>query len=118
MAGAIKMKAADIVFEGVLIPKGTRSAKLAAKGITNSDELGNFLAAIFSDTLNGKIILPTPSSNARVPSKLLSGLEEKLRQGLPMKIAATKSTPKKVRKPREKQTKEQVKEKLMVNSLV
>jgi hypothetical protein len=114
MAGAMKMKAADIVFEGVVIPKGTRSAKLAARGIINTDELGNFLTAIFSDTLNGKITLPTPSSSTRVPSKLLSGLGEKLRQGLPIKIAATKSTPKtKSQIQRNKQTKEQVKEKSM-----
>ena len=64
------MKAADIVFEGVVMPKRTPSAKLAARGIMNTDELGNFLTAIFSDTLNGKITLPTPSSSTRVPSKL------------------------------------------------
>jgi hypothetical protein len=84
-------KPEDIVFEGVVIPRGTRSAKLAAQGITNSDEMGNFLTAIFADTLNGKIILPAPESPNRVSSKMLKGLEHQLSRGLPVKIRAMES---------------------------
>jgi hypothetical protein len=84
-------KTEDIVFEGVVIPRGTRSAKLAAQGITNSDEMGNFLTAIFADTLNGKIILPAPESSNKVSSTMLKGLEHQLSRGLPMKIQAMES---------------------------
>ena len=70
LAGKRKSKAADVVFEGVVIPRGTRSAKLAKKGITNEEEMGNFLTAVFADTLNGKIILPKPNSAIGVPSRL------------------------------------------------
>jgi hypothetical protein len=77
-----------VVFEGVVIPKGTRSAKLAKKGITNEDEMGNFLTAVFADTLNGKITLPKPSSGIGVPSRILNGVEQKLRRGLPIGIEA------------------------------
>jgi hypothetical protein len=97
-------KPEDIMFEGVVIPRGTRSAKLAAKGITTSDEMGNFLTAIFADTLNGKIILPAPESPNRVSSKMLKGLEHKLSRGLPTKIQAMESRIK--RKAKTKQAKE------------
>lgn len=100
-------KAADIVFEGVVIPKGTRSAKLAAQGITNTDEVGDFLTAIFADTLNGKIILPKPGSPNRVSSKMRKGLEHKLSRGLPMKIHAMDLKIKRKRKAKTKQPKEQ-----------
>jgi hypothetical protein len=86
MAGAKRSKATDIVFEGVAIPRGSRSAKLARKGITNSDEMGKFLTAIFADTLSGKITLPSPSSPNRMSSKRLIGLEHKLRHGIPLTI--------------------------------
>jgi hypothetical protein len=69
-----------------VIPKGTRSAKLAEKGITNEDEMGNFLTAVFADTLNGKITLPKPSSGMDAPSRSLNGLEQKLKRGLPIGI--------------------------------
>ena len=88
MARTRKSNAADIVFEGVVIPKGTRSAKLAKKGITNEEEMGNFLTAVFADTLNGKIILPKPKSGMGIPTRILNGLEQKLRQGLPIGIQA------------------------------
>jgi hypothetical protein len=74
------------VFEGVLIPKGTRSAKLAEKGIMTEEELGNFLTAVFADTLNGKITLPKPTSGIDAPSRILTGLEQKLKRGLPIGI--------------------------------
>ena len=74
-----------------MIPKGTRSAKLARKGITDEEEMGNFLTAVFADTLNGKIKLPTPTSGIGVPSRLLNGVEQKLRRGLPIGIQATGS---------------------------
>jgi hypothetical protein len=106
MAVTKKEKAADIMFEGVVIPRGTRSAKLAAQGITNADEMGDFLTAIFADTLNGKIILPKPESPNRVSSKMLKGLEHKLSRGLPMKIQAMDSKIKRKRKATTKQPKE------------
>jgi hypothetical protein len=79
-------KVADVVFEGVVIPKGTRSAKLAKKGITNEEEMGKFLTAVFADTLNGKITLPKPNSGIGVPSRILNGVDQKLRRGLPIGI--------------------------------
>jgi hypothetical protein len=87
LARTRKNEAADIVFEGVVIPKGTRSAKLAKKGITNEEEMGKFLTSVFADTLNGKIILPKPKSGIGVP-RILNGLEQKLRRGLPIGIQA------------------------------
>jgi hypothetical protein len=36
-----------------VIPEGTRSAMLAEKGITNEEEMANFLTVVFADTLNG-----------------------------------------------------------------
>src|SRR5439155_14439053 len=79
-------KAADVVFEGVVIPKGTRSAKLDQKGITNEEEMGNFLTAVFADTLKGEITLPKPTSGIDAPSRILNGLEQKLKRGLPIGI--------------------------------
>jgi hypothetical protein len=78
-------KASDVVFEGVVIPRGTRSAKLARQGITNEKEMGDFLTAVFVDTLNGKIILPKPKSGIGVP-RILNGVEQKLRRGLTVGI--------------------------------
>ena len=82
--GGKRSKAADVVFEGVLIPKGTRSAKLASKGIETIDEIGDFLTAVFRDTLNGKIVLP--STTLKAPRKTLNGLEHKLNHGLPLRM--------------------------------
>ena len=87
MAGKKKSKADDVVFEGVVIPKGTRSAKLARRGITNEKEMGDFLTSVFADTLNGKIILPKPEAGIGVP-RILDGLERKLRRGLTIGIEA------------------------------
>ena len=89
MVGTRKSKAADVVFEGVVIPNGTRSAKLARKGITDEEEMGNFLTAVFADTLNGKIKLPHPTSGADEPPRMMNGMEQKLRRGLPIGIQAT-----------------------------
>jgi len=94
IALARKSKDADVVFEGVLIPKGTRSAKLAEKGITTEEELGNFLTAVFADTLNGKITLPKPTSGIDAPSRILNGLEQKLKRGLPIGIEGKSRTKK------------------------
>jgi hypothetical protein len=88
LAGTRRSKAVDVVFEGVVIPRGTRSAKLAKKGITNEEEMGNFLTAVFADTLNGKITLPKPTAGIGVPSRMLNGLEQKLGRGLPIGIQA------------------------------
>ncbi len=88
-----------MVFEGVLIPKGTRSAKLAEKGITTEEEMGNFLTAVFAETLNGKITLPKTTSGIDTPSRILNGLEQKLKRGLPVGIQG-KSNLKKIRVPR------------------
>lgn len=91
LVGTRKSKAADVVFEGVVLPRGTRSAKLARKGITDEEEMGNFLTAVFADTLKGKIKLPNPASGTGVPSRMLNGIEHKLRRGLPIGIQATGS---------------------------
>jgi hypothetical protein len=88
---ARKNVAADVVFEGVVIPKDTRSAKLAVKGITNEEEMGKFLTAVFADTLKGKIILPKAGAGIEGSSRILSGLEEKVRLGLPVGIQAMSS---------------------------
>ena len=101
--GTRKSRLADVVFEGVVIPKGTRSAKLARKGITNEDEMGKFLTAVFADTLNGKITLPKPTSGIVVPSRILNGVEQKLRRGLPVGIQAMGSL-KRPRRPKVKQS--------------
>jgi hypothetical protein len=102
LARTRKSTAADVVFEGVLIPKGTRSAKLAKKGITNEEEMGKFLTALFADTLNGKIILPKPTSGSGAPSRILNGMEQKLRRGLPIGIQAKNS----IERPRRSKAKE------------
>ena len=107
MAGTRRGNAADVVFEGVVIPRGTRSAEIAAKGIANEDELGDFLTAIFSDTLNGKITLPGPGSRGGAPSKILHGLDHKLKQGLPVTIQARGASVKKTRKPKTKRAKKE-----------
>jgi hypothetical protein len=83
-----KRKSAEILFEGVVIPEGTRSARLAKKGITNEEEMAKFLTAVFADTLNGKITLPKPAPGIGVPSRILTGLEQKLKRGLPVGIEA------------------------------
>ena len=105
MAGRRKSRAADIVFEGVVIPRGTRSAKIARKGIKNEEDLGNFLTAIFSDTLSGQIVLPKPASGNGSSAKMLDGLEQKLKQGLPVTIQAVERSQKKPRKSRAKGSK-------------
>jgi hypothetical protein len=102
LAGTRKSKAADVVFEGVVIPSGTRSAKLARKGITDEEEMGNFLTAVFADTLKGKITLPKPMSGTGVPSRMLNGPGQKLRRGLPIGIHATGS----FKRPRRSKSKE------------
>lgn len=97
-----KGKADDVVFEGVVIPGGTRSAKLAKKGIADTDEMADFLTAVFSDTLKGKIILPTRKSRIRVSSKSLDGSELKLTRGLPVTIQVMSSKGKGPRKSKTK----------------
>ena len=104
MAGR-RGKSADFVFEGVVIPKRTRSAKIAAKGITNEEEFGKFLVAIFSDTLKGKIVLPKPGSSAGAPAKMVNDVEHKLRRGLPVTIQPMGPKIRKTRKYKPKQTK-------------
>ena len=96
MARTRESGAADVVFEGVVIPKGTRSAKLARKGITNEEEMGKFLTSVFA----GKIILPKPKSGIGVP-RILNGLEQKLRRGLTVGIQA-KGDLKRPRRPKVK----------------
>jgi hypothetical protein len=71
-------------------------------GITTEDELGKFLISVFADTLNGKIILPKPDAEIGVPSRILNGAEEKLRQGLPIDIQAKES----LKRPRMSKVKE------------
>jgi hypothetical protein len=108
MAGRRRGNATDLVFEGVVIPRHTRSAKIAAEGITNEDDMGRFLTAVFSDTLNGKIVLPKPGSRAGVPSRILNGAEQKLRRGLPVTIQPIGSNLKKPRKSNANQLKARV----------
>jgi hypothetical protein len=83
MARTKRGKKAELIFEGVIIPRRTKSAKVAAKGITDEEDLGRFLTAVFSDTLKGKIILPKPGSRS---GARLSGVEHKLKHGLPVTI--------------------------------
>jgi hypothetical protein len=88
-----RTKEPGIVFEGVDIPKGTDSAKLATKGIASVDDMGKFLTAVFSDTLKGKIVLPPVKAPNRMSAKLLKGLEQKFSEGLPMAIPLKGSGP-------------------------
>lgn len=97
----MKSRAADVVFEGVLIPKDTRSAKLARNGITNDEEMAKFLTAVFADTLKGKIVLPKTNSESEGSSPILNGLEEKVKLGLPIGIQAMSG----VKRPRASQGK-------------
>ena len=92
MAGKNNSKASDITFEGVVIPKGTRSAKIARKGITDVVQMGDFLTAVFSDTLKGKIMLPKSHTSRRASSHPQNGLEQRLSNGVPVKIHQTKLT--------------------------
>ena len=78
----------ELVFEGVVIPSRTRSARIAAEGITNEEDFGRFLTAVFSDTLKGRIVLPTPASHSVASSSLLGGARQKLGRGLPVTIQA------------------------------
>ncbi len=96
MAGTKRSKAGDVIFEGVVIPRRTRSAKIAAQGIANEEDMARFLTAIFADTLNGKIVLPKPDS-ANGPERISNGAEQKLNRGLPVTI---KAKPKKKRTPK------------------
>lgn len=98
MAGAKRNRTRDLMFEGVVIPGGTLSGKLAAKGIKNEEDLGRFLTAIFSDTLKGKIVLPKPVEGGETSSSLLNGVEQKLRRGLPVTIEGVEPKGKKGRK--------------------
>ena len=98
MARTKRTKMAELVFEGVVIPRRTRSAKIAAKGIVNEEDMGRFLTAVFSETLSGKIVLPKPSSRAGLPSRRLNGAEHKLRRGLPLTIQPNELKIKKKRK--------------------
>ena len=86
MTGMKRRQRSDLMFEGVVIPKRTLSAKIAAKGIANEEDMGRFLTAIFSDTLKGEIVLPKPGAQAGASSKLLNDVEHKLKQGLPVTI--------------------------------
>jgi hypothetical protein len=101
MAGTKRTKLADLVFEGVVIPKRTRSAQIAADGIHNEEDMGRFLTAVFSDTLNGKIVLPKAGASAS--SGMLNGVEHKLKNGLPLTIQSIGPKGKKPRKSRAKQ---------------
>jgi hypothetical protein len=100
LARTRKSRAVDVVFEGVVIPNGTRSAKLAEKGISNEEEMGKFLTSVFADTLNGKIILPKSKAGIGVP-RILNGLEQRLRRGLTVGIQA-KGNLKRPRRPKVK----------------
>ena len=86
MGASKRGKVADVVFEGVRIPKDTRSARLAAGGVGTVDEIGDFLTAVFVDTLKGKIVLPPPR-NTRIPAKALNGREQKIMRSLPVKMS-------------------------------
>jgi hypothetical protein len=107
MAKAKRGTTDELVFEGVVIPRRTRSAKIAAKGIANEEDLGRFLTAIFSETLSGKIILPKPGSRAGLPSRRSNGVEHKLRQGLPLTIQSKGLQIKRPRKSKAKVLKEE-----------
>jgi hypothetical protein len=86
MGGNGQGKTEDIVFEGVLIPRRTRSAKIAAKGIRDEEDMGAFLTAVFCDTLNGKIVLPRPGVRGGKSAKTLNRPGQRLKKGLPVTI--------------------------------
>jgi hypothetical protein len=92
----------ELVFEGVVIPRRTRSAKIAAKGIANEEDMSRFLTAVFSETLSGKIVLPKAGSRNGVPSRKLNGAEHKLKRGLPVAIQSNEL---KIRRPRKSKVK-------------
>ena len=96
MARTERSKKAELIFEGVVLPRRTRSAKIAAKGIADEEDFGRFLTAVFSDTLKGKIILPQPGSRADVK---LNGVKQKLKHGLPLTIQANELKRRKKRLP-------------------
>jgi hypothetical protein len=102
-----KSKVEDIVFQGVVIPRDTRSARLAKKGITTTDEMADFLTAVFSDTLKGKIILPSPQPSNRPSRKVMDGSEQKLKRGLPVTIQSTGSVAEGTHKPKPKLSKKE-----------
>lgn len=86
MGGNGQSKTQDIVFEGVLIPRRTRSAKIAAKGIRDEEDMGAFLTAVFCDTLNGKIVLPRPDARGGKPAMTSNRAAQRLKKGLPVTI--------------------------------
>jgi hypothetical protein len=102
MAKTKQGRIADLVFEGVVIPRRTRSAKIAAKGITNEEDMSLFLTAVFSETLSGKIVLPKPGSRVGMPSRKLNGAEHKLGRGIPLTI---QSKSLKIKRPRKAKAK-------------
>jgi hypothetical protein len=105
MATTKPAKVGNLVFEGVVIPRRTRSAKIAAKGIANEEDMGRFLTAVFSDTLNGEIVLPKPDSRAGMPPRMLNGAGQKLRRGLPVTIQPIDPNLKRTRRLRAKRLK-------------
>ena len=105
MAGTRRGKVADLVFEGVVIPRRTRSAKIAAKGIANEEDMGRFLTAVFADTLNGKIVLPKPDSRAGLAPRITNDAGRKLKRGLPVTIQPIDPNFKRTRRSRAKQLK-------------
>jgi hypothetical protein len=97
-----RVKADDLVFEGVVIPRRTRSAKIAALGITDEEDMGRFLTAIFCDTLSGKIVLPKPGAPARVPLRNVNAAGQKLKRGLPVSIQPLRAKGKNTRRAKAK----------------
>jgi len=55
-------------------------------GIADEEDMGRFLTAVFCDTLSGKIVLPKPSSPARMSPRIVNAAGQKLRRGLPVSI--------------------------------
>jgi hypothetical protein len=70
----------DLVCEGVIIPKRHALGEAGQEGDYQRRGDGEVSDAVFAETLNGKIILPKPNSGIGVPSRILNGLEQKLRR--------------------------------------
>jgi hypothetical protein len=100
MGAGKRGKVADVVFQGVVIPKDTRSAKLAAEGVGTVDEIRDFLTAVFVDTLKGKIVLPPPSTR-RTVAEALNAQEDKVMRSLPVKMTGKDLAIKRPRKAKE-----------------
>jgi hypothetical protein len=77
-----------MVFEGVVILEGTRSAMPARKRITNEDEMGSSEGGIRRHPERQNNFGPSRRPASAYLSRILRGLEQKLKRGAPIGIQA------------------------------